>query len=107
MTKIGNILRRNGNHKIKNGSNGFLQTRYINTFLDAFLNIVDAYFKKIDGSPNLVEKFLLSKVHVLKKHLKRLKLQIAFRNSPSDVFSDVTVAHYRKIDRSPNLVLLF
>ena len=45
---------------IKEGSNDFLQTLCINFFLDAFSNILIAiitihYYRKIDGSSNLVD----------------------------------------------------
>ena len=36
---------------IKNGSNDFLQTRYINTFLDVFQTALVIYYRKIRWSP--------------------------------------------------------
>ena len=37
---------------LKNGSNDFLEIRYINSLLDAFSNTLNVYYKKTDRSPN-------------------------------------------------------
>ena len=50
-----------------NGAHDFLQTRYINFFLDAYSNILVIHYRKVCGNPNLVAQFQTSEVRVTKK----------------------------------------
>ena len=59
--KTGSRVRQTGNEigseHLKSISTDFLQTRYMNTFLHNFLNVLIVYYRKIHESSNLVAQF--------------------------------------------------
>ena len=88
---------------LKNSSNDFLQTRYVNTFLQVFQIGIIHLIQKVEEVQILKPDFTFRK-YVSQKNKLNDFLQMAFKYSFLDVSSVVIVVYERKIDGSPNLV---
>ena len=91
----------------KKSSKDFPKTPYKNSPLDVFSDVKVIYYRKIDGSSNLVHQFQVSEVVLSIKNGPNDFLQTRYKNFFLDAFSNVLDGQYRKIDGIPNLVAQF
>ena len=107
--KKGSGVKRTGSEYLKNGSNNFLETLYINTFLHIFRMYVFQY--QSISAENLMEVPIWQSNFRSRMRAYKRKKKICsndFLETPNissilDVFSNVLVVYSRKVNGCPNL----
>ena len=102
---MGRTRNETGSEYLDDGSNDFLENPYKNSFLNAFLDVIVLYNRKINGNPNLVGHAKILEMVFSIKNGSNNFLQTLCINLFWDAFLNALAIYYMKINGCPNLVV--